>query len=234
MSRATRGTILVVDDEEDIVELVTLNLVREGYDVLSAATGEQAIELARARQPDLAILDLMLPGIDGLEVCRILKNDPRTEQMPVVILTAKTEDSDIVAGLELGADDYVTRPFNSRVLIARVRRVLRKTVAQNLDRGVVKIHDITIDPARCEVLFRGNPITLTFSEFNILYTLAKRPGVVLTRYQIVDALHGSDHIVTERAVDVQIAYIRKKLGPRRDCIETIRGVGYRFKDRPAV
>jgi len=233
-NRTTRGRILVVDDEEDIVELVTLNLVREGYDVLAASTGEQAIELARARQPDLAILDLMLPGIDGLEVCRVLKTNPRTEQMPVIILTAKSEDSDIIAGLELGADDYVTKPFNSNVLIARVRRVLRKKVAQHLDRGVVRIHDMTIDPARCEVLLYGKPITLTFSEFNILYTLAKRPGIVFTRYQIVDALHGSDHIVTERAVDVQIAYLRKKLGSCKDYIETIRGVGYRFKDCPVT
>ncbi|HNS23036.1 MAG TPA: response regulator transcription factor [Sedimentisphaerales bacterium] len=231
-NRTTRGRILVVDDEEDIVELVTLNLVREGYDVLAASTGEQAIELARARQPDLAILDLMLPGIDGLEVCRVLKTDPRTEQMPVIVLTAKSEDSDIIAGLELGADDYVTKPFSSNVLIARVRRVLRKKVAQHLDRGAVRIHDMTIDPARCEVLLLGKPITLTFSEFNILYTLAKRPGIVFTRYQIVDALHGSDHIVTERAVDVQIAYLRKKLGSCKDYIETIRGVGYRFRDHP--
>jgi len=231
--RSSRGTILIVDDEEDILELVKLALVREGYDVLMAATGEQAVEMAQARQPDLAILDLMLPGIDGLEVCRILKNNPRTEQIPVIILTARSEDSDIVAGLELGADDYMTKPFNSRVLVARVRRVLRKRVAQNLDRGVVRIHDLTIDPARCEVLLRGNPIRLTFSEFNILYALARRPGVVFTRYQIVDALHGSDHIVTERAVDVQIAYLRKKLGDCKDYIETVRGVGYRFKDRPA-
>jgi two-component system alkaline phosphatase synthesis response regulator PhoP len=229
--RSARGTILIVDDEEDILELVRLALAREGYDVLEAATGEQAVELARVRQPDLAILDLMLPGIDGLEVCRILKNNPRTEQMPVIILTARSEDSDIVAGLELGADDYVTKPFNSRVLTARVRRVLRKRVAQNLDRGVVRIHDLVIDPARCEALLGGTMLRLTFSEFNILYTLAKRPGVVFTRYQIVDALHGSDHIVTERAVDVQIAYLRKKLGMCKDYIETIRGVGYRFKDR---
>jgi two-component system phosphate regulon response regulator PhoB len=227
-----RGTILIVDDEEDILELVRLALTREGYTVITAATGEQAIELAQARQPDLAILDLMLPGIDGFEVCRVLKNNPRTEQMPVIMLTARSEDSDIVAGLELGADDYVTKPFNLRVLVARVRRVLRKKVAQNLARGVVKIHDLTIDPGRCEVLLGGSPITLTFSEFNILYTLAKRPGVVFTRYQIVDALHGNDHIVTERAVDVQIAYLRKKLGPAKDYIETVRGVGYRFADHP--
>lgn len=232
--RSARGLILIVDDEEDILELVRLALVREGYDVITAGTGEHAVELAQARQPDLAILDLMLPGIDGFEVCRLLKGNPRTEQIPVVMLTARSEDSDIIAGLELGADDYVTKPFNLRVLVARVRRVLRKKVAQNLARGVVKIHDLTIDPARCEVLLSGEPITLTFSEFNILYTLARRPGVVFTRYQIVDALHGSDHIVTERAIDVQIAYLRKKLGPAKDYIETVRGVGYRFADRPAI
>ena len=232
--RSTRGLILIVDDEEDIVELVRIALAREGYDILTAATGEQAIELAQARQPDLAILDLMLPGIDGFEVCRILKGNLRTEQMPVIMLTARSEDSDIIAGLELGADDYVTKPFNLRVLVARVRRVLRKKVAQNLTRGVVKMHDMTIDPARCEVLLGGKPVSLTFSEFNILYTLAKRPGVVFTRYQIVDALHGSDHIVTERAIDVQIAYLRKKLGPAKDYIETVRGVGYRFKDCPTA
>ncbi len=232
--RSTRGLILIVDDEEDIVELVKIALAREGYDVVTAATGEHAVELAQARQPDLAILDLMLPGIDGFEVCRILKSNPRTEQMPVIMLTARSEDSDIIAGLELGADDYVTKPFNLRVLVARVRRVLRKKVVQNLARGVVKIHEIIIDPARCEVLLHGKPVSLTFSEFNILYTLAKRPGVVFTRYQIVDALHGSDHIVTERAVDVQIAYLRKKLGPAKDYIETVRGVGYRFKDGPTA
>ncbi len=154
--------------------------------------------------------------------------------LPVIMLTAQSEDSDIIAGLELGADDYVAKPFSLRVLVARVRRVLRKKVAQNLTRGVIKMHDLTIDPARCEVLLGGKPVSLTFSEFNILYTLAKRPGVVFTRYQIVDALHGSDHIVTERAIDVQIAYLRKKLGPAKDYIETVRGVGYRFKDRPAL
>jgi two-component system, OmpR family, alkaline phosphatase synthesis response regulator PhoP len=230
-SRGNKETVMVVDDEEDILELVELNLNREGYNVVTATTGEQALELARKHQPELAILDLMLPGIDGLEVCKLLKRDPRTEQMHVIILTAKSADSDIITGLELGADDYMTKPFSSKVLVARVRRVLRKEVERDLDRSVVKIHDLVIDPARCEVFVEGQPVTLTFSEFNILYTLAKRPGFVFTRYQIMEAVHGGDHIVTERAVDVQITYLRRKLGPGKDYIETIRGVGYRMKDR---
>jgi two-component system alkaline phosphatase synthesis response regulator PhoP len=224
---------LIVDDEEDILELIELNLTREGYDVLTATTGEQALQLAQTHHPELAILDLMLPGIDGLEVCKILKRDPRTEQMHVIILTAKSADSDIVTGLELGADDYMTKPFSSKVLVARVRRVLRKEVEHDLGRSVLKIHDLTIDPARCEVLVESRPVTLTFSEFNILYTLARRPGFVFTRYQIMEAVHGGDHIVTERAVDVQITYLRRKLGAGKDYIETIRGVGYRLKDRLA-
>jgi two-component system, OmpR family, alkaline phosphatase synthesis response regulator PhoP len=232
-SHANKETILMVDDEEDILELIELSLTREGYNVLAATTGEQALQLAQTQHPDLAILDLMLPGIDGLEVCRMLKRDSRTEQMHVIILTAKSEDSDIVTGLELGADDYMTKPFSPKVLVARVRRVLRKEVERDLGRSVLKIHDLTIDPARCEVFVDGKPVTLTFSEFNILYTLVKRPGFVFTRYQIMEAVHGEDHIVTERAVDVQITYLRKKLGPGKDYIETIRGVGYRFKDRLA-
>jgi two-component system, OmpR family, alkaline phosphatase synthesis response regulator PhoP len=229
-SRTGKETILVVDDEEDILELVELNLTHEGYGVLTATTGEQALKLAESRQPELAILDLMLPGIDGLEVCKLLKRNPKTEQIHVIILTAKSEDSDIVTGLELGADDYMTKPFSSKVLVARVRRVLRKEVERDLGRSTIKIHDLTIDPARCEVLVGDMPVTLTFSEFNILYTLARRPGFVFTRYQIMEAVHGEDHIVTERAVDVQITYLRKKLGPGKDHIETIRGVGYRMKD----
>jgi two-component system, OmpR family, alkaline phosphatase synthesis response regulator PhoP len=230
-NRMNKETILIVDDEEDILELIELSPAHEGYDVLTATTGEEALQLAQTHHPELAILDLMLPGIDGLEVCKLLKRDPGTEQMHVIILTAKSDDSDIVTGLELGADDYMTKPFSSKVLVARVRRVLRKEVERDLGRSALRIHDMTIDPARCEVLVEDKPVTLTFSEFNILYALAKRPGFVFTRYQIMEAVHGGDHIVTERAIDVQITYLRKKLGPGKDYIETIRGVGYRLKDR---
>lgn len=226
----SKATILVVDDEEDIRELIELNLVREGYKVLSCETGEQALEIAGSKLPSLIILDLMLPGIDGLEVCRKLKSDLKTEHIPIVMLTAKGEEADIVTGLELGADDYITKPFSGKVLIARIRRILRKEVTYQEDKNVLKIQDLTIDPNRREVLVKNKPIELTFTEFNILRTLARRPGLVFTRYQIVDALHGGDYLVTERAIDVQIVSLRKKLGSYGKYIETVRGVGYRFKD----
>ncbi len=225
-----KPTILVVDDEEDIVELVELNIAREGYKVLACGTGEKALEIAHSKLPDMVILDLMLPGIDGLEVCRRLKSHPKTEQIPIVILSAKGEEADIVTGLELGADDYITKPFSGKVLVARVRRVLRRVTAPAGDKAAIRIHDITIDPARREVLVKNKPVELTFTEFNILYALAKRPGLVHTRYQIVDLLHGSDYVVTDRTVDVQIVSLRRKLGSYGEYIETVRGVGYRFKD----
>jgi two-component system alkaline phosphatase synthesis response regulator PhoP len=225
-----RETIIIVDDEEDIQELVRMNLLREGYDVLTAGTSDQALTLIRSRQPSLIILDLMLPGLNGLDVCKILKADSKTQAIPIIILSARSEESDIVTGLELGADDYITKPFSAKVLIARVRRLLRKDVEQDLSRSVVRIHELTIDPSRCETLLKGEHVPLTFSEFNILYTLARRPGVVFTRYQIMDALHGGNYAVTDRAIDVQITCLRKKLGSCRDYIETVRGVGYRFKD----
>jgi len=225
-----KPTILVVDDEEDIVELVELNITREGYKVLTCGTGEEALEIAHSKLPDLVILDLMLPGIDGLEVCRRLKSHPKTEQIPIVILSAKGEEADIVTGLELGADDYITKPFSGKVLVARVRRVLRRVTAPAGDKAAIRIHDITIDPARHKVLLGNRPVELTFTEFNILHMLARRPGLVFTRYQIVDAIRGSDYVVTDRVVDVQIVSLRKKLGRYGEYIETVRGVGYRFKD----
>ncbi len=225
-----KATILVVDDEEDIVELVNLNLAREGYRVLSCTTGEKALEIARSKLPDLIVLDLMLPGIDGLEVCRRLKSGPKTEHVPIVMLTAKGEDADIVTGLELGADDYVTKPFSGKVLVARVRRLLRRATEPVSEQDVIKVHDLTIDPARHEVWARDRKVDLTRTEFDILRTLAKRPGLVLSRYQIVEAVHDANYLVTDRAVDVQIVSLRKKLGPCAIYIETVRGVGYRFKD----
>jgi two-component system alkaline phosphatase synthesis response regulator PhoP len=225
-----KAKILVVDDEEDIRELVELNLSHEGFKVLLCETGEQALEKAGSELPDLIILDFMLPGIDGLEVCKKLKSNMKTENIPVVMLTAKGEETDVVTGLEVGADDYITKPFSGKVLVARVRRLLRKVIATSEDKVVLKIKDLVIDPNRHEVLVKNKVIELTFTEFNILHMLAKRPGFVFTRYQIVDALHGSDYIVTDRAVDVQIVSLRKKLGVCGNNIETVRGVGYRFRD----
>ena len=222
--------ILVVDDEEDVLELVRYNLDKNGYRIETATTGEKALTKARTKLPDLIILDLMLPDIDGLEVCKKLKSDTKTQNIPIIMLTAKGEEADIVTGLELGADNYVTKPFSPKVLVARVRRILHKTIARDLEKAPVKIHELTIDPARRQVLIKNKPVDLTFTEFNILYVLAKRPGLVFTRYQIVDMLHGDDYLVTDRAVDVQIVGLRKKLGPCSKYIETVRGVGYRFKD----
>lgn len=225
-----KATIMIVDDEEDIRELVELNLRREGFNVIGSETGEQALKLLRSQPPDLIVLDLMLPGIDGLEVCREIKSDPRTKQIPIVMLTAKGEEADIVTGLELGADDYMTKPFSGKVLLARIRRLLRKKTEVAGRESVVRIHELVIDPSRHEVLIEGKPVELTRTEFNILHLLAARPGRVFTRYQIVDAIHGNDYLVTDRAVDVQIVSLRRKLGPCAGYIETVRGVGYRFVD----
>jgi len=223
--------ILVVDDEEDILELLKFNLSREGYQVLCAVSGEQALRLVRSENPDLIMLDLMLPGIDGLEVTRRLKNDPDTKNLPIVMLTAKGEEADIVTGLELGADDYITKPFSPRILIARIRAVLRRRIkGQTEETSVLRIHDIEIDPGRHEVLVNEKPVQLTFTEFGILNYLARRPGWVFTRFQIVEAVRGEDYPVTDRSVDVQIVGLRKKLGPAGKYIETVRGVGYRFKE----
>ena len=225
-----KPTILVVDDEEDILELVKLHLSREGFTVVLAETGEQALKLVQTQPPGLVVLDLMLPGVDGLDVCKRMKADPRTRQIPIVMLTAKGEEADIVTGLELGADDYMTKPFSGKVLVARIRRILRREREETDREQVVEIRNLVIDSSRHEVRIDGKPISLTLTEFKILHTLAVRPGRVFTRYQIVDTVHGGDYLVTDRAVDVQIVSLRRKLGEYAKYIETVRGVGYRFRD----
>ncbi len=223
--------ILVVDDEEDILELVGYNLEKNGYEVTCVATGEAALESARGQPPDLVLLDLMLPGVDGLDVCKLLKRDPKTAHIPVVMLTAKGEEADIVAGLELGADDYVTKPFSPRVLLARIRAVLRKhTPSPDDDTATIRVHELVINPVRHEVTVANGPIELTNTEFRLLQFLARRPGWVFTRNQIIDAVRGEDYPVTDRSVDVQVVGLRKKLGKHGAYIETVRGVGYRFKE----
>ena len=223
--------ILIVDDEEDILELVRYNLAREGYPVDCVATGEDALKSARGKPYDLIILDLMLPGLDGLEVCKALKNDPRTVMIPIIMLTAKGEESDIVTGLELGADDYITKPFSPKVLIARIKSIFRRTKTAGVDTSVaVRVRDLVIDPSRHEVTVKGKPVELTLTEFNILHFLALKPGRVYTRDQIINAVKGDNYFVTDRTVDVQIVGLRKKLGSAGMEIETIRGVGYRFKE----
>ena len=221
--------ILVVDDEEDILELVRYNLVREGYAVVSALSGEDALRAATSESVDLIVLDLMLPGMDGLEVARRLKKDTDTQEIPIVMLTAKGEEADIVTGLELGADDYVTKPFSPRILIARIKAVIRRQGGgvEPVDE-VLNIRELSIHPGRRHVNAAGKSLDLTFTEFQVLYFLARRPGWVFTRSQIVDAVRGDDYPVTDRSVDVQIVGLRKKLGPYGKYIETVRGVGYRF------
>jgi two-component system phosphate regulon response regulator PhoB len=223
--------ILVVDDEEDLLELIGYNLTKEGYRVTSATSGEEAVRKARAEAPGLIVLDLLLPNVDGLEVCRSLKSDPKTQHIPIVMLTAKGEEIDIVTGLEVGADDYITKPFSPRVLLARIKAVLRRKAKQQTDEAAtIKINDLVIDPVRHEVLLAGKSVPLTFTEFRLLQVLAQRRGRAFTRVQIVDAVMGEDYPVTERSVDVHVASLRKKLGPMGSYIETVRGVGYRFKE----
>ncbi len=227
----SRERILVVDDEEDLLELVNYNLSREGYRVETVATGEAALAAARRHLPDLIVLDLLLPNVDGLEVCRLLKSDPQTKGIPVIMLTAKSEESDMVTGLELGADDYMTKPFSPRVLLARIKAMLRRKAkpAAN-DDDAIRVRELLIHPGRHEVMIDGKPLELTFTEFRLLQFLAKKPGWAYSRAQIVDAVKGEDYPVTERSVDVQVAGLRKKLGNYGHYVETVRGVGYRFKE----
>ncbi|MHB1400276.1 MAG: response regulator transcription factor [Trichloromonadaceae bacterium] len=223
--------ILVIEDEEDILALIHYNLSREGYRVSAATSGEEGLRLARSERPDLLVLDLMLPGMDGLAVCRALKQNAETAEIAVVMLTAKGEEADVVAGLELGADDYVTKPFSPKVLAARIAAVLRRRgKPAGSEEQVLEHSGLSIHPGRNEVLVDGVAVELTFTEFRVLQFLASRPGWVFTRYQIVNAVRGDDYSVTERAVDVQIVGLRKKLGAAGKLIETVRGVGYRFKD----
>ncbi len=229
----SKAHILVVDDEEDIRELVKYNLEREGHQVTCADSGESAVDIARRDDIDLIVLDLMLPGIDGLEVTRTLKGSPETAAIPILMLSAKGEEADIVTGLELGADDYVPKPFSPRELLARIRAVRRRSdnsrgKAANDDALV--LGDIEIRPGMVQVKVSGEPVELTFSEFSLLLLLARRPGWVFTRSQIVDGVRGDNYAVTDRSVDVIVAGLRKKLGACSNYVETVRGIGYRFKD----
>lgn len=222
--------ILVVDDEEDILDLLTFNLVREGYQVACAPSGEEAMREMESEIPDLILLDLMLPGIDGLEVARRLKADPGTRSVPIVMLTAKSEEADVVIGLELGADDYVTKPFSPRVLVARVKAVLRRKIeVTQEDQLALRIHDLVIHRKGYRVLVNDKPVELTTTEFDILKHLAERPGWVFSRSQIIDAVHGESRSVTDRSVDVQVYGLRRKLGHAGEYVESVRGVGYRIK-----
>ena len=222
--------ILVVEDEEDILALVHFNLSRQEYEVDTAICGEEALEKIASNSPDLIVLDLMLPGVDGLEICRRLRADDKTRELPIVMLTACGEEEDVVRGLELGADDYVTKPFSIKVLLARIQTVLRRrSVPESVNDEIVR-GDLRLHSGRNLVQIEGQNVDLTYTEFKVLEALARRPGWVFTRYQIVNVVRGEDYAVTDRAVDVQIAGLRKKLGSCGSYIETVRGVGYRFRE----
>jgi two-component system, OmpR family, alkaline phosphatase synthesis response regulator PhoP len=226
-----KNKILVIEDDDNIVELISYNLEKESFTVFTALSGEKGIKLAKDKLPDLILLDLMLPEIDGLEVCRELKSDVKTRDIPIIMVTAKGEESDVVSGLEMGADDYIPKPFRPRELVARVRSVLRrssKTPAREFD--MIKIHDIEIHSGKREVRVGGRLAELTYTEFKILALLAQNAGWVFSRYEIVDAVKGEDYPITDRSVDVQIVGLRKKLGDSGKLIETIRGFGYRMKE----
>jgi two-component system, OmpR family, alkaline phosphatase synthesis response regulator PhoP len=225
-----KPTILIIDDEKDLNELVRYNLEKDHFDVICATEGRSGLQIATRHRPDLILLDLMMPGMDGLEVCRQLRADDRTRRIPVIMLTARATEADRVVGLEMGADDYVIKPFSPRELVARVKAVLRRTSQQEQPAEMIRVGAIVVDVNRHEVTSDGRPVQLTATEFRILHYLAGRPGRVTSREEIIDAALGQDTAVFDRTVDVHITSIRRKLGRRADHIETIRGFGYKFRD----
>ena len=225
-----KRTILVIDDEADLIELVRYNLVKEGFEVVAAPDGETGLVAARRETPDVVVVDLMLPGIDGLEVCRALRADDRTAHIPVIILTAKNAESDRIVGLEIGADDYVTKPFSPRELAARVKAVLRRVAPRQPAIDFTRHGDLSIDLVRHEVYCRVKPVNLTATEFRLLQFLAARPGRVFSRNELIDGALGRDIAVLDRTIDVHVMALRKKLGTCGNWIETIRGFGYKFRE----
>lgn len=228
---ARRKKILVVDDERDLVELIGMNLQRNGYEVVSAHDGTMGLELARKTRPDLIILDVMMPGLSGRDVTMALKSDPDMQNIPILMLTAKTEETDIIVGLSMGADDYVTKPFSMKVLMARVSAVLRRKAASEPAQSLVASGPVVIDQSKHEVTVEGRPINLTPTEFKLLTAIFAARGRVLSRDQLMDRTMGTDVFVTDRAIDVHVTAVRKKLGEFAWMIHTVRGVGYRLLEK---
>jgi len=233
-----KPTILVVDDESHIVELVKFNLEKEGYHVITAENGKEAAEMAKMKKPDLIILDVMLPEMDGYEVCRIIQKDSEISDTPIIMLTAKCEEIDKVLGLEIGADDYVTKPFSPRELLARVKARLRRAAKQKPEtddgKGIIRMDGLVIDPERFEVQLAGTRLDLTPKEFELIRFLAKSPGRVLTRDFLLENIWGYEYIGDTRTVDVHIRHLRQKIesDPANPIyIETVRGIGYKFKEK---
>jgi DNA-binding response OmpR family regulator len=229
---SNREKILVIEDEADILEVIQYNLTREGYRVSTSRNGDDGLVCAKRDAPDLVVLDLMLPGLDGLEVCRRMQADPITAAIPIIMVTAKGEESDIVIGLQLGADDYVSKPFSPKELTARIKAVLRRGPLKQEQNGNQRIvrDGLVVDAEKHQVLVDGEAQVFTATELRLLHFLAAHPGRVFARDQLLSRVIGDHAVVIDRTIDVHIGAIRRKLGPYRDMVETIRGVGYRFLD----
>jgi two-component system, OmpR family, alkaline phosphatase synthesis response regulator PhoP len=224
-------SILVIEDEEEMRRFVKYNLSKEGYKVTTASCWKDALKFLKTQLPDLFLLDVVLPDTDGLNICKILKSNPSTQNIPVIMVTGKSDEFDIYSGFELGADDYVTKPYSIMVLLARIKNVFKKSKSSDIsDNNPIIIHDLEINPTRHEICQKGKALNLTYLEFRVLHLFATYPGRVFTRYQIIEAVRGDDHLITDRSVDVMIVGLRKKLGSKADYIETVWGVGYRFKE----
>ena len=228
----TNNKILIIEDDKDIRDLISFNLSKNGYKTILSRDGEKGIEKAKNEKPDLVLLDLMLPGIHGLDVCKILKTDSSLNKLSIIMLTALGQEEDIIKGLEAGADDYITKPFSFKILFARIKSVLRrKKTKESSNKDPVNLYGVKIDPQTRQVIINKNELKLTFTEFQILYLLASHPGWVFTRYQIINKIRSDNNSVTDRSVDFQIVGLRKKMNNLGKLIETIRGVGYRFKSK---
>ena len=225
--------ILAIDDEKDILELLKYNLEKEGYEILTAQTGERGFELARAKRPELILLDLMLPGVDGFEICKLLKNSPDTRSIPIVMLTAKNSEIDHVLGIELGAADYLAKPFSVKILLARIKNVFRNRETAKAPPQILRAGNLVVDRDRKRFTIGDKPCELTKLDFSILGFLMENPDRVFSRDELLSGAWGGEAFVTDRTVDAHIRSIRKKLGRRRDCIQTVRGSGYRFSGEPA-
>lgn len=226
-----RKKILVIDDDPDILTLVQYNLEKEGYVVALCDNGSEALEKIDREKPDCLVLDIMLPGMDGREICRLLRANPLTRTLPVLLLTAKSGETDIVVGLELGADDYLTKPFSPRVLLARVKALVRRSEPAPDSSGVTRIGPFSIDSGKKEVRAGSKPVSLTATEYHLFAYLARRPGRVFSRDELLDRVWEGGAVVTDRTVDVHMVSLRKKLGRYADAIETVRGFGYRFSEK---
>ncbi len=228
MIKEYKSKILVVEDEQDIRNLLVFNLEKNDFNVQAVDNGEKALSLIRSNNFDLILLDLMIPGISGFDLTRILKNDDETSEVPIIMLTAKGEEHDIVKGLEIGAQDYITKPFSIKVLIARVNKIIQNKNESLKGKGIIEFSDLSINIKSRDVIVEGKSINLTFTEFEILKLLASHSKWVYTRTEIIDQVRGDNYIVTDRTIDFQIVGLRKKLGSYGKCIKTVRGVGYRF------